>query len=243
MNKWLVTVLLLIPVCALATQVHESTLRESTIQSSKNDEIDRKAALSHVSPAEYRRFLEIIQDPMVAHDYRNLTPAEVLGTYAKNDKEREKYADIFVQQYHARVVRELLFQRAYDRSYRKFYPNEKVVAYNDHSSGADSLSGIISGDRIIAFTKTDIDGDFIKTALDMAISDNSIQLDIYFTNHPSNQKVNDWAKSTGIPFGLVKKRQITLNIDDGEYNKLSQYSLPLLGFIRAGKTTWLDTSS
>lgn len=166
---------------------------------------------------EWQRYQDLMQGIRGSISPKNLSPIEVLGTHARSDEERRKYARQWATMMHEDIARILAFQKAYDEAWQALYPNENII---DVSKLDLKTQRYQDGDRILVFTRLknckacNIQ---VKRVIQQTQALN-IQLDIYFLD--SNEKSDDhlirsWAKEQKLDTQRLKTGRLTLNHDKG----------------------------
>lgn len=86
----------------------------------------------HLSVDDYTYYLYLMSDTVnsVYYKDKNLDPSWILGFNAKDEKERQKYVAIAIQNERLRVAKELAFQQEFDHLQRQLYPDLAPVLWN-----------------------------------------------------------------------------------------------------------------
>ncbi len=147
--------------------------------------------------------------------YRHLSPPFVLGLYANNDADRERYARMVYLEERERLNKLFAFNRAYARIARE--QNEPLLdpkfLISDEPTDIPQFSRIASTiDRPLVFVKAACPScdDIVK---DLVRRNKSF--DIYFVGAKGDMDINRWASSIHLSPQLVSSRQITLNHEMG----------------------------
>ena len=125
-----------------------------------------------------------------------LDPITALGIEAESDAERRRYAELLAKIEYQRSLKESRFQLEYDRAIARLYPRDQLYSVNRYDQ-AGRLALVASprdsglGDLIKRYAQTNGVDIFIKDA--------------------SNAEIRRWAQQEGLPPGLVRSRQVTLN--------------------------------
>ena len=90
-----------------------------------DDQSQRK--LWALSKQDWSRYKTLIQGIRGSISPKTISPIEVLGTHARNEAERKKYAEIWATMRHDDIVRILAFQKAYDEAFNRLYPDEQMI--------------------------------------------------------------------------------------------------------------------
>lgn len=83
-----------------------------------------------LSNDEMRRAKILAQGPRRNFSVPNLSPLEILGIHARNDAERQQYAERFARIFRADVERSIAWDRAYQAAMAKLYPNDPVISFD-----------------------------------------------------------------------------------------------------------------
>ena len=87
-----------------------------------------------------------------------ISPIEVLGIHARDEAERQRYADAWARALHEDVDRILAFQRAYDAAGKRLYPNEPLIDVDQLPVKAEATSVFQSSDRLLFFRPSRMSG-------------------------------------------------------------------------------------
>ncbi|QBH97217.1 TIGR03759 family integrating conjugative element protein [Limnobaculum zhutongyuii] len=148
-----------------------------------------------------------------------LDPLTTLGIESENEAERDKYAELLVQKEFQRVEKELAFQRAYDRAWKKLFPTLTPI----NSAQQFDIAG--SG-RLAYFTSDECPR--CDSQLRSLLASGK-PVDIYLVGSQNDDnRIRTWALKRGIDTHRVKNAEITLNHDDGRWLTLGQGKMPAL---------------
>ena len=118
--------------CSIASSVLALTTDKMTLTrlntnkiTTNNTQIEQ-AQHWQLTLKEWTHYQNLMQGP-AGWWYGKLDPPEVLGLLAKNDDERNHYADLVVRQRKARIDRELAFNRAVQAAWLRQYPHLKPI--------------------------------------------------------------------------------------------------------------------
>lgn len=211
-------------------QTQDHVVRSLPTQDSLKDQ----AKMWGLTTEEFKRYLWLMKNTPSAHWYKDLDPAEVLALNAKDPNDMMQYAKIQARNMHARVTRELAFNRIYSKAYKKLYPYEKPIM----TPGSMNLRShaLQAGDRVWLFVGINTPlGRFAYQHLIKAIQATpDTVLDIYFVGKQVNQKsIETWAANIGIPPNIVNKK-VTLNYGNERFENVSKgekFNLPLVGVV------------
>ncbi|MGL4725372.1 MAG: TIGR03759 family integrating conjugative element protein [Scandinavium sp.] len=147
-----------------------------------------------------------------------LDPLTTLGVEATTDAERRHYADLLVEKESQRVDKELAFQRAYDKAWKRRFPVLSPV--NDVSSAPD----VPVNRRLAVFVREGC------TACDHTVSGllkAGNPLDIYLVDsNGDDTRLRRWGVTHHIDVARVKRRDITLNHDGGRWEHYGHGKMP-----------------
>ncbi len=247
---FLLMILLSVPLITLAdsTPVTLLTSLQNQIvhRSVSQNAIKTQASEWGLSMKDFRHYVWLMHNTPSGHWYKTLDPAEVLALNAKNPDEMMKYAKIQARNMHARVTRELAFDKRYTQAYRTLYPNEKPVK----TPGIHRLNDktLQSGDRVWLFVGLNTPlGRFAYQHLIKAIQAvPGTALDIYFVGQGlSPQQIRDWAAAVGISRKILNQ-QVTLNIGNDRFKTVAQgkkVALPFVGVVHRRRFQPITLSS
>lgn len=206
------------------TQTQEGNLHD--------DQSQRK--LWALSKQDWSRYKTLMKGIRGSISPKTISPIEVLGTHARNETERRKYAEIWARMRHDDITRILAFQKAYDEAFARLYPDEQMidVALLNRSPDAQFKQG----DRILVFLKIAQCGECVATIQKVMQSEQikSLHVDIYFVdthNKKDDDKIRRWAQQHNIDAKRLKSGSITLNHDKGTLYKITRNivsSVPLV---------------
>ena len=208
-----------------------------TKQSKYNvSEVDLVARDNGLTEADFSKYKKIMENTSAGVWYGTLDPVEVLGIMAESDAEREKFAQLAARQHFERADRELKFNQAYHLAFKKLYPSEKAIA-----DVADEKGVATDIQHVLLFTGMHEAGNeaVINKLLAVLRQNPECKLDIYIAGKPTGAQVNSWAVKHKIPVELVRKRQITLNHENGKLRRvvpnLESVAYPLALLKQAGE--------
>ena len=183
-----------------------------------------RASLWDLSEMEWQRYQQLMQGIRGSISPEIISPVEVLGIHARDDVERQRYAERWAQTMHEDAERILAFQRAYDEAIRRLYPGESLIDVRRLPEQSEKTGSLEPGDRVLFFTRAECPVcDALLGRLLQRI-DTIAGIDIYLTGEPGgdDETVRDWAKNHAIKPEWVRNRQMTLNHDAGALEKLTQ---------------------
>jgi len=162
--------------------------------------------------------------------YRDLDPTWVLGFASETDSERQRFAEIVVQMEHARVERELAFQRAYDAIWqerRATYPlidparwsglqEMRALIDGNGTRSVSAIRGDATNQRLAVYVHSDCAACDVTPVLKEA---GDRVVDIFVAGVSTDDEIRTWAEKQKIDPMHVQKRKITLNHEDGEFTE------------------------
>ncbi len=168
-----------------------------------------------VAQEDWGRYVELMQGEAGMY-YSHMEPAAVLGIYARDDAERQRFAELWTQREHDRVTKLLDFNRAFHTANQKLYADAEVFDRDLLESMVRKISkaqqGIVPGERVALFISLDC-------AECDRLTDKLVQrqtpMDIYVLGAKTDTAIQQWAMQRSIPLEQVKSKQITLNHDNG----------------------------
>ena len=75
----------------------------------------------------WRRYKQLMQGIRGSISPATISPIEVLGIHARDDAERQRYAEVWAHAMYEDAGRILAFQRAYDAATKRLYPNMSLI--------------------------------------------------------------------------------------------------------------------
>ena len=206
------------------TRVKQTGQGESPIEANTLSATDlTRARLWDLSEVEWHRYKQLMQGIRGSISPSTISPIEVLGIHARDEAERQRYAEVWARAMREDVDRILMFQRAYDVAGKHLYPNEPLIDVDRLPGKAKETSALQSSDRLLFFARLECPVcDVLVKKLLKRIDDVS-GIDIYLTDVASGDDgaVRDWASNHQIDPEWVRSRQITLNHDGGALDKLT----------------------
>jgi integrating conjugative element protein (TIGR03759 family) len=177
-----------------------------------------------LAPEEWMRFRQLMQGPLGTYS-PNLDPLSALGIEARNNSEREHYADLQVEAEAARVKKLLDYQRAYDEAWARRVPDLLRVYLPTTNLPASTPPPQQSG-RLAVFAKLECRRCEQRVK---QLQASGVPFDLYLVgSREEDEVIRQWATRAGIEPGKVRDRRITLNHDSGRWQ-----SLELLGELPA----------
>jgi len=206
------------------TQVKQTGQGESSIEANTLSTSDlARARLWDLSEVEWHRYKQLMQGIRGSISPSTISPIEVLGIHARDEAERQRYAETWARAMREDVERILMFQRAYDAAGKHLYPNEPLIDIGRLPGKAKETSPFQSSDRLLFFARPECPVcDLLMGKLLKRIDEVS-GIDIYLTDVAPGDDVavRAWASSHQIDPEWVRSRKITLNHDGGALDKLT----------------------
>ena len=232
-RRWKPVVLLCVLVAShtvTATELSQSQIKDTGQDSShKATNVLSATDLAHarlwgLSETEWRRYKQLMQGIRGSISPSTISPIEVLGIHARDDAERQRYAEVWARAMYEDAGRILAFQRAYDAAAKRLYPNVSLIDVSRLPGKREAKKTFQSGDRLLFFTRPDCPAcDLLLNKLLKRIDEVS-GIDIYLTDvdKGDDAAVRNWATTHKIDPDWVRSRRITLNHEGGALDKLTQ---------------------
>ncbi|MCH9699365.1 MAG: TIGR03759 family integrating conjugative element protein [Gammaproteobacteria bacterium] len=209
-----------------ATEITHSQQHNSGQQATTVDASKQRRLQWDMSENEWQRYQTLMQGIRGSISPSTISPLEVLGTHARNDKERRHYAKRWAKLMHDDVESILKFQAAYQAAWTELYGVQPLVDISQLKRKPRPSLSIHNGDRITVFIKPKD-----CTTCQLVVHNTAEQtlkagatLDIYFvTTQPGkdDQLITLWAQAAGIKPADVKAQRITLNHESGELMQIT----------------------
>ena len=221
-----IVALITMPIIPSVAEQTTSEYRDTQIKPVETDDVQRKQW--SLSVQEWRRYKTLMQGIRGSISPATISPIEVLGTHARNDQERKKYAELWAQMRFEDAERILAFQAAYSEAFKKLYGNIQLIDINKihPHSGTQATASIQPDSRLLVFLKVDKCHEckqMMRRVLDNR-SLNPHQIDVYFvdtTPGRDEEKIKKWAIDLAIDSSRLKSGKITLNHDQGNLLKIT----------------------
>ncbi|ECI3507833.1 TIGR03759 family integrating conjugative element protein [Klebsiella aerogenes] len=202
MRRYLLLYLLLLPLFASPqqTRIEEQTITHTQAQQ------------WGLTDSEWQHYQQLRQGERGIWS-PGLDPLTTLGVEADSDAERQRYAELLARKEHQRVEKELAFQRAYDQAWKRLYPTLTPIR-----SDIPPRLALFVSEKCPA----------CETLAQKLINDDR-PLDIWLvSNSNDDARLQRWAQRQHIDMRKVERGQITLNHDNGRWQRLDGGKLPLL---------------
>lgn len=208
-------------------QLHESKVWDLTIE-------------------EEKRYVLLMQNRSKIY-YQGLrqTPLDILGLNARNEAERNHFAELAAAQEAQKVSKNIAWNNAFYKAYNKLFANVPVVGDFDpspYSPYAHKPVQLNQGDILYLFMKSDEAVKTILMILTEAIEntpDTRLHLMLLDSDDLSIQL---WANKHQIPQHLINSGRLTLNHGDLNYQSLkaNKKTTPLLLLSKNGSSSVVD---
>ena len=215
----LFVVLLLTNASAIEVGNSESTTSVNTRL--RIDDSDQRRVQWELSEPEWQRYENLMQGIRGSISPASIAPLEVLGTHARDDQERRKYARLWATMMHDDVERILKFQAAYNTAWNDLYGNQPLIDVSKLNRNTPPPEPWKKTDRIALFVKLQhcprcqhVVYQSAQRALKVGAT-----FDLYFVaTKPGRDDdlIRHWAQAANINPTDVKAKRITLNHEDGE---------------------------
>ena len=206
------------------SQVKETGQVTSSMEANVLSASDRvRARLWDLSETEWRRYTQLMQGIRGSISPSTISPIEVLGIHARDEAERQRYAEAWARAMYEDVGRILAFQRAYDAAGKRLYPTQLLIDVDKLPRKVGETSPLQSTDRLLFFARPECPAcDLLMSKLLKRIDEVS-GIDIYLTDiDPGDDAaVRVWASKYQVDPEWVRSRRITLNHDAGALDKLT----------------------
>ncbi|HAT8647504.1 TPA: TIGR03759 family integrating conjugative element protein [Legionella pneumophila] len=199
-----------------------------------------------LTPDEEKRYVLLMQNKSKFY-YEGLrqTPIDILGLNARNETERNHFAELSARQEAQKVSKNIAWNNAFHKAYNKLFANVPVIGDFDpspYSPYAHKPVQLSQGDTLYFFIK---EQDSLKTILLMLFEgieqtpDTKLHLMLLDMNDTAIQV---WANQHQIPQHLVNSGRISLNHGELSYQSVrgNKKSLPLLLLSKNGHSRIVD---
>ncbi len=207
-----------------ATREQTTALTETVIHP-----VDEAARRWNLSREEYNRYLEALEGPRGRLSDPGITPIEVLGIEATSHSERARYARMWVEMIRADTAKVLSFSRSVHDAWRTAAPDRKLIdpiLVTRLKLQRGALTASVSQgqpSRMLMFLETACEActDMAGRLVGQVVSGQASGVDFYFLDSAGDVgHVQNWAHAKGIPLDLVRQGVVTLNFDQGEFQRL-----------------------
>lgn len=222
------------------TDIQDEVIDEKDFELS--DTQNYEAKVCQLTEAEEKRYVQLMKSRSgLYYQGLRMSPIDILGLNARDDAEREHFAELAAIQEAQKVAQNIAWNNAFYQAYNKLFKDVPVVGDFDPSSYSPYAHQPIQlkpGERLYLFVKAE---DAVKTILmqlvDAVGRTPDTQLNLLFVNMDSDA-IQLWANRQQIPLALVNAKQITLHNGNQQYEALTtkQKHTPLL-LLSSGKAS------
>jgi integrating conjugative element protein (TIGR03759 family) len=207
------------------TQVTETDAHASTTDVHRLMPSERaRLRVWDLSETEWRRYKALMDGIRGSISPSTISPIEVLGIHARDEDERQRYAERWARAMREDTDRILAFQRAYDEAGKRLYPNEPLIDIDRLPQESEKEREFQATDRLLFFTRPACPVcDVLLNKLLKRIDEVS-GIDIFLSDvvPGDDAAVRDWAARQQIAPEWVHSRRVTLNHDDGALESLTR---------------------
>jgi len=232
MEKGLFRVLLLLSfIVPVANAIETTTVDEQNYSQNKikiEQVIKKQWNLNQVELDRYQELMKGIRGSL---SVKNISPLEVLGIHARDDRERKKYALAWAKVMREDTERVLKFQFAYDDATKRLVGNQQMinmVKVNEarrKKNHVDIPGQIKEKDRVLLFVRYEDCSkceNLLSSIKQQMASLKRAQLDIYFfdtVKGKDDKKLREWSLRNGLNRAKLVNGSITLNHDKKLVNR------------------------
>lgn len=232
-------ILILLPLVLAAIQVQAKSVTTKSYQQKPLEYIANDATKNEysrsffnrnqwgLSEKEWERYEKLMKGVRGSISPASISPIEVLGTHARNENERMRYAKIWAKIMYEDTDRILAFQRSYNKAFDQLYGHIPIIDDEKLNLAQNQTNNIQINDRILLFIKLEACDTCNAAARELLLITESkdVQFDIYFldANNKSNDvKIREWARKNVYDKSRLKAGKITLNHDNGKLFRLTK---------------------
>ena len=205
-------------------QVNESGQASSQITETELSNADlARAQFWNLSATEWSRYRQLMQGIRGSISPPTISPIEVLGIHARDEAERQRYAESWARAMREDAGRILAFQQAYDAAGRRLYPDAPLIDVDRLPGKSFATDALQSTDRLLFFTRPvcpvcDLLLDRLLRRIDAVGG-----IDIYLSGLApgDDAAVRDWASRHRIEPEWVRNHRVTLNHEAGALARLT----------------------
>lgn len=203
-----------------------------------------RASYWRLSEAEWRRYRSLMEGIRGNISPASLSPIEALGIHARDDAERQRYAEQWATLMREDAERVLAFQQAYDSAGLRLFPTETLIDYDRLPDPNAKRDALWSNDRLLLFLRLDCRACEAMLARALARIDQVAGVDVFLTGLAAddNAAIRAWASERGIRPDWVNAQRVTLNFGDSVLNRIAPRGaeIPLIVRRRGESLTLLD---
>ena len=205
-------------------QINETGQARSSVTDNNFSKTDLdRARVWDLSESEWRRYQQLMGGIRGSISPLTISPIEVLGIHARDEAERQQYAEVWARAMREDMDRILSFQRAYDMAVNRLYSNEPLIDIDRLPGKSEETSTLQPTDRLLFFARPACPVCDLLTDKLLRRIDEVSGIDIYLTELApgDDAAVRDWASRHRIEPEWVRSQRITLNHDAGALEKLT----------------------
>ena len=183
-----------------------------------------RAAVWELSDTEWRRYQSLMDGIRGSISPATLSPIEVLGIHARDEGERQRYAERWARLMREDAERILAFQHAYDQAWQRLFPAEPLIDLARLPDDKASDGAMLPDGRVLFFTRPDCASCDVLLQRLLKRIDSVAGVDIYLLGLPRDDDtaVRDWAERQSIKSDWVRSRRVTVNHDGGALSELTR---------------------
>ncbi len=193
---------------------------------------------------DWYRYEELAQGH-AKYDFSHLDPVHVLGIFARNEEERQKFAHIWAMHEYTRIDGITKFSTVAQKASIELVKEKGMSMIDDEifyqgrpefKAEQDIYDAELKpGYRLAFFVKKDCSecSDLFQI-VNHRRSEADISMDIYFVGDATDNDIRTWAENTKIDRQDVMGGKITLNHDRGEAERFGAKEIPSV-FIRGAE--------
>lgn len=200
---------------AASIEIEQSSVVQSGAQKSMSEPLDLEKyeqafwGLSDRDWALYQKIKPIAKQ--LSKTPVSSTPPEILGIFARNMEDRERYAKLFATKFVQYVDSSVVSMRLVRSELRKLNEGRTMFDYERLNQIRKDVIGV--HDRVQFFTKVDCDDCHARLAqLINQVRYYKVKLDIFVVDDSSDEELQKYA-ALHLPKELIEKGFITLNRD------------------------------
>tara|TARA_R110002167_G_scaffold204404_11_gene408589 strand:+ start:6162 stop:6890 length:729 start_codon:yes stop_codon:yes gene_type:complete len=152
-----------------------------------------------------------------------LDPITALGVEETDERERDRYAEIWMRVEGRRKELEIKFEHSRNKAAKVVFGNMKAIQ-NDAWIAEWNRENIAPKKAVALFMDSSCTAECKGQFDDIYNSLNAqTRLDIYFEEGVSGTEISTWASTMGVDPEIVKSRRVTLNFDEGTAARMGVY--------------------
>jgi len=216
-----------------AKDVRQKENKHEALQYHVNEEVnnaDSRALFTRnqwgLTEKEWQRYEKLMRGARGSISPASISPIEVLGTHARNDQERMRYAKTWAKTIYEDTDRILEFQRAYNKAFDQMYGDIPIIDDAKLNLAKNQKNNIQEGDRILLFVR--LEGcdkcNSVVRELLLTTENKSVQFDIFFIDavkEKDDLKIREWARKNIYNKSKLKTGKITLNHDNNKLFRIT----------------------